>query len=582
MSYADGKESNLLPLFSRHRSVNLAWHEEKGHQYLASSADDKTVKTHDGSRFESAQSALAMLECTLDGVMLTAPDGRILSANPAACEMLGRSEKEICALGREGVVDMTDPNVALAIEERQKTGRSRARIRLLRGDGSTFVAEVVSVIFQDENDEKRTSMSFRDVSEQAQLEGDLRESEQRFRLLSDAAFEGIAVHENGHVVELNETFATLFGYEITEAIGMHIGDFAAPESRQHVLSMIARGASEPYEYMGIRKDGSRFSCEASGRTITMHGKPARVVAVRDIGDRKRREDEREHFRRRLQEADKLESLAVLAGGVAHDFNNLLQSMLGNASMAKEIVAPESEAVELLERVINAIESAAALAAQMLAYSGGGRSLVKRTALNDIVLAEIDEERFEVKPEIEIKSELADDTPLICADRAQIGQLLRSLVENAVEAIGESAGTITVRTGTVDANSSYLANAYLGEDLAETKYAFLEVADNGEGIDAETKRRIFEPFFSTRFQGRGLGLAAALGIARAHGAPSSSTRRPARGLLFASCSRCATRRRATTRVLVPKRPRSRPFIASSRNGGNPIPRKAAHENERICR
>ena len=167
-------------------------------------------------------------------------------------------------------------------------------------------------------------------------------------------------------------------------------------------------------------------------------------------------------------------------------------------------------------MIEAIEQAAVLAGQMLAYSGGGRSFVRRTALNDIVRSEIDEERLEVKREIEIKSELADDSPLICADRDQIGQLLRSLVENAVEAIGENAGTITVRTGVIDADSSYLANAYLGDDLTEMKYAFLEIADNGEGIDEETKKRIFEPFFSTRFQGRGLGLTAALSIVRAHG------------------------------------------------------------------
>jgi two-component system, cell cycle sensor histidine kinase and response regulator CckA len=207
---------------------------------------------------------------------------------------------------------------------------------------------------------------------------------------------------------------------------------------------------------------------------------------------------------------------VLAGGVAHDFNNLLLAMLGNASLAKEKVNPESEAAELLERVIEAIERAAVLAGQMLAYSGGGRSFVKRTVLNDLVRAEIAEERLGVKSEIEIKSELADDSPLISADGDQIGQLLRSLVENAAEAIGESTGTITVRTGVFDADSSYLTNASLGADLKEMKYAFLEVTDNGEGIDEETKRRIFEPFFSTRFQGRGLGLAAALGIVRAHG------------------------------------------------------------------
>jgi two-component system cell cycle sensor histidine kinase/response regulator CckA len=496
--------------------MSLSYSGRKQLKFLWPTVDDDSVNAWSGLGAESARAILALFENSLDGILLTAPDGRIFAANPAACAMLGRSEEEVYAAGREGVVDTTDPNMWAALEERRKRGRFRGQFRLKRADGSTFVAEVDSAIFLDENGEQRTSMSFRDISERKRQEDELRESEQRFRLLSDAAFEGIAIHENGRIAEVNEAYAHLFGYKVADTIGMHIGDFAAPESRKRVLSLIARGASERYEYTAIRKDGSRFSCEASGRTITMHGKPARVVAARDISERKRQEDEREHFLRRLQETEKLESLAVLAGGVAHDFNNLLLAMLGNASLAKEKVTRDSEVAELLESVIEAIERAAVLAGQMLAYSGGGRSFVGRIALNDIVREEIDEESLEIKPEIEIKSELTDDLPLICADRDQIGQLLRSLVENAVEAIGENAGTITVRTGVINADSSNLKNAYLGDDLEEMTYAFLEVVDNGEGIDEETKGRIFEPFFSTRFQGRGLGLAAALGIVRAHG------------------------------------------------------------------
>lgn len=464
---------------------------------------------------EQSQAVLAMFEKSLDGVLLTAPDGRIFAANPAACEMLGRSEEEICAAGREGIVDTTDPNLQLAIAERQKKGRARRLIRFVRADGSSFIADVVSAIFLGEDGEERTSLSFRDVSEQVRLGEELRESEQRFRLLSDAAFEGIAVHENGRIIEVNEAYARLFGYEIEEAIGMQIGDFAAPESRQHVLSMIARGANEPYEYTGIRKDGSRFDCEASGRTISMHGKPARVVAARDISERKRREAEREHFRRRLQEAEKMESLAVLAGGIAHDFNNLLQAMLGNALLAKTKIESSPEGVELLESVIAAIEKAAVLSKQMLAYSGSGRAIVGPLSLNDVILAEVEDAKLDLSPSIELKCEPADDSPSTCADRDQIRQLLRSLIENAAEAIGKEAGTITVRTGVVDADAAYLAKAYLGDELAPKRYAFLEVADDGEGIAKESLPRIFEPFFSTRFQGRGLGLAAALGIVRAH-------------------------------------------------------------------
>jgi two-component system, cell cycle sensor histidine kinase and response regulator CckA len=478
-------------------------------------ADDKSVNVRGKSDIELMRVFVPMFENSMNGMLLTAPDGRIFAANSAACEMLGRSEEEICAIGREAVVDPTDPDLWVALEERRKTGRSRKQFRLKRADGSTFVADVTSSIFVDENGEQRASLAFRDISEQRALEDELRESEQRFRLLSDAAFEGIAIHEEGRVVEANEAYAKLFGYEVAETIGMNIGDFAAPESRLHVLSLIARGVSEPYEYTGIRKDGSRFACEANGRTTIKHGRPARVVAARDISERKRREDERERNRRRLMETEKLESLAVLAGGVAHDFNNLLMVMLGNASLAKEKVEPGSEPAELLESVIEAIERAAALAGKMQAYSGGGRAIVGPIALNDAVSAEIDELRFDISTDVEITCELAGDPPAVCADRGQIRQLLRNLIENAVEAIGAKAGTVTVSTGVVDADTSYLAKTYLGDELEPMRYAYIEVDDDGEGIDKEIMARIFEPFFSTRFQGRGLGLAAALGIIRAH-------------------------------------------------------------------
>ena len=162
-----------------------------------------------GLGVESERAILALFENSLDGVLLTAPDGRIFAANPAACAMLGRSEEEVYAAGREGVVDTTDPNMWTALEEQRKMGRFRGKFRLKRADGSAFDAEVDSAIFLDEKGEQRTSMSFRDISERKRQEDELRESEQRFRLLSDAAFEGIAIHEDGRIAEVNEAYAEL-------------------------------------------------------------------------------------------------------------------------------------------------------------------------------------------------------------------------------------------------------------------------------------------------------------------------------------------------------------------------------------
>ena len=233
---------------------------------------------------------------------------------------------------------------------------------------------------------------------------------------------------------------------------------------------------------------------------------------------------------RLHQAQKTEALGTLAGGIAHEFNNLLTVIVGNAVLAKESAAAGTDLEECLAEIERAAQRAAGLAQQMLAYSGRGRFLADRVDLNKIVrqmegflesLVSTATLRFELDPALlEIQ-----------ADVSQIEQVLRTLIVNASEAIGEGGGTITIRTRRLLADRAALAEAHIPPDAAESGYAALDVVDTGHGMDEATRARIFDPFFSTKFTGRGLGLAAVLGIVRGHGGAIRVESEPGRGSTF---------------------------------------------------
>jgi len=240
-----------------------------------------------------------------------------------------------------------------------------------------------------------------------------------------------------------------------------------------------------------------------------------VGIARDITDRKQAEDERATMERKFQATQKLESLGVLAGGIAHDFNNLLTGILGNASLARMDLPPQSPIQDYLEQIEVSSQRAADLCKQMLAYSGKGRFVIQPVEISALVEETLHLVQLSMSKKAVLKLELASGLPPVMADATQLRQIIMNLVINASDAIGEQSGVIFLRTSQMHADRKYLADLTGAEDLAEGDYVTLEVTDNGCGMSAETKARMFEPFFTTKFTGRGLGLAAVLGIVRGH-------------------------------------------------------------------
>jgi nitrogen-specific signal transduction histidine kinase/CheY-like chemotaxis protein len=237
------------------------------------------------------------------------------------------------------------------------------------------------------------------------------------------------------------------------------------------------------------------------------------------------ERQRHELETRMQEAQRLESLGVLAGGVAHDFNNLLAAIMGNTEFLRERAAGDPELACHVDEIATATERAADLCRQLLAYSG--RRTLARQPLDLTRLVE-DSSRLlgiTVPRKVELVLDLAPGLPAVAGDASQLRQVVVNLAVNAAEALGavnapgapgDGAGVVRVRTGVVTLDRAGVRRLVHGDQPSPGTYVFLEVEDDGCGMSEEVRGRIFEPFYSTKFTGRGLGLAAVRGIVRGHG------------------------------------------------------------------
>ena len=343
---------------------------------------------------------------------------------------------------------------------------------------------------------------------------------------------------DGHAVYKNPAFLRLCGQtSLAEAAAEKIGDNHTLASREQIIHQgLPTALAE-----GIWHGESVFR-EHTGREVPVlqlifthrdpDGQPIMFSTVaRDITDLKAAERVRLEAERNLLQAQKLESLGVLAGGIAHDFNNLLTTMLGNATLARLDTPAGSAAEKSIHQIELAALRAADLCRQMLAYSGRGKLSTTLVDFNTLVRDTTHLLHASTSKKSVLAFELAPDLPAVHGDATQLSQIIMNLVINASDAIGDTAGRIEIRTGVVPADRAYLAGAYLAPSLEPGAYVYLEVSDNGCGMTAEVQARIFEPFFTTKFTGHGLGLSAVLGIARSHRGAIKVDSAPGRGTTF---------------------------------------------------
>lgn len=256
-----------------------------------------------------------------------------------------------------------------------------------------------------------------------------------------------------------------------------------------------------------------------------------LVTVHDVSSRRRNEAERYAFERRVQEQQKSESLMVLAGGVAHDFNNLLTGILGNAELLAMQAPAESGQRRAAEAIVIGAQRAADLVSKMLAYAGGGRVVAEHVDLDALVREMVDLLEASVARQCTLTYQSPGPLPLVETDPTQIRQVVLNLIINATEAVDDHAGVVTVATGEEVLDRERLKHMTFGNDNEPGRYVFIDVVDNGAGMSEHTLARMFDPFFSTKDQGRGLGMAAVRGIVRSHHAALRVTSAVGQGTRF---------------------------------------------------
>jgi len=405
----------------------------------------------------------------------------------------------------------------------------------------------------------------------------LRESEEQYRSLFESAGDVIfSLDAESHILSISPSLGPNLGYAPEELVGRPLPELGilTPESLERALADVKRvfsgeGIQEEYEF--IAKNGSRLFAAVGGYPSYREGKIVQLVGVardtterrraeevlrqahaelerrvvertaeleaanrhleQEIAERQRAEEERRRLEAEVLHAQKLESLGLLAGGAAHDFNNLLAGILGNVGLALRRLSPESAARGDITRVEEAVLRATELTNQMLTYSGRGQFVVQPLDLSKLVEAMADLLEVSISKKVTLRYDFAQGLPAVEADAAQMQQLIMNLITNASEAIGDAPGLIIISTGVVQADRALLADTYLGGNLPEGRYVYLEVSDSGCGMDEVTLVRMFDPFFSTKPGGRGLGLAAVESIVRGHEGAIKLVTKPGSGTTF---------------------------------------------------
>ncbi len=476
----------------------------------------------------------ALVEAAFSG-LLVAVDATVVWVNEGGAALMGGPVQAL--LGRPFASLMTQDSLQRVAQRIATGSREPYEIEALRLDGTPIPLEVTGVpITWDGRAARLTAV--RDIRDRREAEARLRAGDRRYRELADmipAAL--LEISAEGEVGFVNRTALSMFGCgEVDALTGRAAVELVVPEERARFredLERRLRGESAAEgEYRLLRADGGRFfglvhtSRQTEGeRVIGLR------TAVLDVSEQRRAQEAERALERRMRQSQKLESLGALAGGIAHDFNNLLVGILGSAELLRLDLAPDAPTVAAVERIRNSARAASELTQQMVLYAGRGAP--ERAAVSlDAVVADVEQVlRLGLPAAVRLEVQVEPALPSVDGDADQLRQMVQHLVTNAVDALGEGGGRITIELDATEPAPAELVR--LGPELDATAERFvrLRVGDDGVGMDASTLDRIYDPFFSTKRAGRGLGLAAVHGIVRGHGGAVDVRSRPGEGTRF---------------------------------------------------
>jgi PAS domain S-box-containing protein len=468
---------------------------------IVESCRDITARRQAEERLlESEQKYRTILESIEDGYFETRLDGTITFVNRSMCRIMGYS--------RDQLIGMNNRDFSSVETTRQMYRRFRvifdtgepspiATYEVTTRDGETRLLELTATLMHNRNGQPEGFRGVaRDVSDLAQAQKALEESEERYRKLSEVTMEGICFNDDSRIIDVNDAFARMFGYPREELIGINAaGQLIAHEYREAVDRVDRTNSHKLYEAIGVRKDGTHFPIEIEGRGITYKGRQVRVASVRDITERKRSEQ-------RLTMMQKMQAIGTLAGGIAHDFNNILASIMGYTEISLLKTAADSPVSSHLQNILQASHRARELVAQILSFSRNEEGEVRPVNVGLIIKETLKLLRPSIPTTIEITPEIDSQVGQIHADPTQIHQILMNLCTNAAHAMRAAGGRLTISLTGLDLDEM-TPNRITG--AAPGPYVCLTVSDTGKGMDGNTLGRVFEPYFTTKEKGEGTGL-----------------------------------------------------------------------------
>ncbi|MCR4316701.1 MAG: PAS domain-containing protein [Planctomycetes bacterium] len=463
--------------------------------------------------------------------------GKLVRVNKRYAEIVGYTVEELT--GRD-IREFTVPgDIGLTSNSLREMGRgteteANIKKRYFRKDGSIVWVSITSVpLWKEDGVPKYNLALVSDITENKRIESALAEQLRMTEVLM-SHLPGMVyrcANDRDWTLEFTSQGAfALTGYPAEDFVSRKVSygeDVIVPEDRELVWNEIQRGLSENGRFqlnyrIRTKSDEIKHVWEQGSG---VYDENENLIALEGfITDTTRlhiAEERRLELERQVQHSQKLESLGILAGGIAHDFNNLLVAILGNADLALMDLPPSSPATESVREIVKASRRASELTRQMLAYSGKGKFVVTSLDLRTLVQEMTHLLRVSISKKASIEFSFAEELPLIEGDATQLRQVVMNLITNAAEAIGDADGTIVLTVDSLHCDRAYLSNCehslQVGADdeLPEGIYVFIEVSDSGCGMEDEVRSRVFDPFFSTKFAGRGLGMSAVSGIVRGH-------------------------------------------------------------------
>ncbi len=360
---------------------------------------------------------------------------------------------------------------------------------------------------------------------------ELETSRNRYADLYDFAPVGYCTLDDyGIILEANLTAATLLGVERSKLVGKPITRFILKADQKvyyhHRQQLFDTGEPQSCELRMLKQDGAEFWGNLSGSSsLDADESPVYRISINDITERKRI-DQQHHYLK------KAESLKRMAGAIAHRYNNLMTAVMGNLELTLDNLSKDSNLHEQLTEAMGAAQSASDLGGMMLAYLGQTVALRLPLDLCDICRQELSSVKTALPENVALKTDLPAIRPSIMANSSQIRQILHNLIVNAWESLEGQPGEIFLVVKTVLPSDIPVINRLpIDFRIEAADYACMEIADTGCGIPEKAYENIYDPFFTTKFTGRGLGLAVALSAIRGHGGCITSTSTQKRGSVF---------------------------------------------------